>query len=195
MAQLAPLVLGLVVFLVGHALPRWFGIREALVARFGKGPYQAVHGVLSVLGLGLIIWGYGHYRAGGYIPLWEVPRFFNHTAILMLWPAMILLFAAFLPGTIKAKAKHPMLIAVKLWAIVHLIINGDLGSLLLFGSFLFLAVATRIRLARLGESEVLPGAGQAASTRNDILALVLGSALTGAMVMGLHKLLIGVSIL
>lgn len=195
MAQLAPLVLGLVVFLVSHALPRWFGIREALVARFGKVPYQAVHGVLSLLGLGLIIYGYGHYRASGYIPLWEVPRFFNHIAILLLWPAMILLFAAFLPGAIKAKVKHPMLAGVKLWALVHLVLNGDLGSVLLFGAFLFLAVITRIRLSRLGEAEVLPGAGQATSMRNDILAVVLGSALTGALVMGLHRILIGVSIL
>lgn len=195
MSQLLPLLAGLVIFMTGHALPRWFGLREAMVARMGQGGYRAVHSLSSLVGLALIVYGYGFYRAQGYIPLWEVPRFFNHIAILLLWPAMILVAAAWLPGTISAKAKHPLLAAVKLWALVHLILNGDLGSLLLFGSFLALAVVTRIRLGRLGSGEALPGASSMPSTRNDILAIVIGTLITGAMVMGLHRMLIGVSIL
>jgi uncharacterized membrane protein len=195
MSQLAPLVLGLVVFLVGHVVPRFGGIRENLVARWGQGAYRGLHSVLSLLGLGLIIYGYGAYRAQGYIPLWAVPRFFNHIAILLLWPAMILIAAAWLPGTISAKAKHPLLAGVKLWALVHLIINGDLGSLLLFGSFLAMAVVTRIRIGKQGGGERVPGALATPALRNDLAAIIIGTAISAAMIMGLHKYLIGVSIL
>lgn len=195
MSQLLPLLAGLVLFLVGHALPRWFGLREAMISKMGQGTYRILHALVSLVAVALVIYGYGHYRAQGYIPLWAVPRFFNHIAILLLWPAMILVAAAWLPGTISAKAKHPLLVAVKLWALVHLILNGDLGSLALFGSFLALAVVTRIRLGRLGSSEALPGAAKVPSARNDIIAVLIGSIITAAMVMGLHKALIGVSIL
>lgn len=195
MSHLLPLIAGLALFFASHALPRWFGLREAMVEKMGQGAYRVLHSLASVAGLGLIIYGYGAYRAQGYIPLWEVPRFFNHIAILLLWPAMILVAAAWLPGAISAKAKHPLLAAVKLWALVHLILNGDLGSLLLFGSFLALGIATRIRLKRLGTTEALPGAASPAAPRHDIIAVLIGTLITAAMVMGLHRVLIGVSIL
>jgi uncharacterized membrane protein len=189
------LVLGLALFILGHVVPRFAGIREALVARLGQGAYRGLHSVLSLLSLGLIIYGYGVYRAGGYIPLWAVPRFFNHIAILLLWPAMILLAAAWLPGTLSAKAKYPLLVAVKLWALVHLVLNGDLGSFILFASLLAMAVVTRIRIGKQGTGEHIPGAFLPPSRRNDLLAVVIGTLITGAMIMGLHRYLIGVSVL
>ena len=195
MSQLALLVLGLVVFVLGHIVPRFAGIRETLVARWGQGAYRGLHSVISLVSLGLIIYGYAAYRAAGYIPLWDVPRFFNHIAILLLWPAMILLAAAWLPGTISARAKHPLLVSVKLWALVHLIINGDLGSLILFASLLAMAVVTRIRIRKSGAGERVPGALQTPSRRNDILAVAIGSGFTLAMIMGMHKYLIGVPVL
>jgi uncharacterized membrane protein len=195
MSQLLPLLAGLVIFLSSHALPRWFGLRETMVEKMGQGPYRVLYSLASLGGLALVIYGYGHYRAQGYIPLWAVPRFFNHIAILLLWPAMILVAAAWLPGAISAKAKHPLLAAVKLWALVHLILNGDLGSILLFGAFLALAVITRVRLGRLATGEALPGASTVPSTKNDVIAVLLGTLFTLAMVMGLHRMLIGVPVL
>jgi len=195
MSQFALLVLGIALFVLGHIVPRFAGIREGLVARWGQRTYRGLHSVLSLLSLGLIVYGYAAYRAAGYIPLWEVPRFFNHMAILLLWPAMILLAAAWLPGTISAKAKHPLLVAVKLWALVHLIINGDLGSLILFASLLAMAVVTRIRIRKSGAGEHVPGALQPASPRNDILAVAIGTGIALAMIMGLHRYLIGVPVL
>jgi uncharacterized membrane protein len=195
MSQLMPLVLGLIVFLAGHLVPRFAGLRENLVARWGQGAYRGLHSLVSLLGLGLIIYGYGAYRAAGYIPLWEVPRFFNHIAILLVWPAMILIAAAWLPGTISAKAKHPLLAGVKLWALTHLIINGDLGSLLLFGSLLAMAVIARIRIGRQGSMERVPGALTTPALRNDLAAIIIGTAVTAAMIMGLHRYLMGVPVL
>ncbi len=195
MSQFAPLIAGLALFWGGHALPRWGGLRERMVARSSLGVYRGLHALVSLAALGLVVYGYGHYRALGYVPLWEVPRFFNHIAILFLWPAMILLAAAWLPGRIKAGAKHPLLVAVKLWALVHLVLNGDLGSLLLFGSFLAFAVLTRLRLRRLAAQEALPGEGLAPGARNDILAVLSGSLITAALAMGLHETAIGVAIL
>lgn len=187
------LVLGLVIFLGGHILTRLRGVRAGLVERFGENLYRGLYSLVALMGLAMIAHGFGVYRAGGYIPVWTPPKALAHLAVLLVWVAFILLAAAYLPGTIKAKAKHPMLAGVKIWAFAHLLANGDLGSMLLFGSFLAWAVFARIRLKR--DSEVLPGSGAlVASRRNDILAVLVGTAATLAFVTVLHKYLIGVPV-
>jgi uncharacterized membrane protein len=172
------------------------GMRQKLIGRFGENMYRALYSLVALMGLAMIAHGYGVYRASGYIPVWQPPVFFGHIAILLVWPAMILLAAAYLPGMIKTRAKHPMLAAIKLWAFGHLLANGDLGSILLFGSFLAWAVMARIALKRQGRGETLPGVGDGAtSLRNDILAIAIGTALTAALIFGLHRWLIGVAII
>lgn len=194
--KLVPLIIGLVIFLGGHVITRLGWARAALVAKFGENVYRALHSLVALMGLAMIAHGFGVYRAGGYIPVWEPPRFLNHVVILLVWPALILLAATFLPGRIKAKAKHPMLAAIKIWALAHLLVNGDLGSILLFGSFLAWAVWARIMLKRASTGEVVPGAAALApSPRNDLIAIALGTALAGAFVFGLHQALFGVAIL
>jgi uncharacterized membrane protein len=196
MQSLSALIIGLVIFLGGHVVTRLPGMRERLIAHFGENMYRALYSLVALMGLAMIAHGYGVYRAGGYIPVWEPPRFFGHIAILLVWPAMILLAAAYLPGAIKHRAKHPMLAGIKLWAFGHLLANGDLGSILLFGSFLAWGVMARIALKRQARGEILPGASASVgSRRNDILAVAIGTALTAALIFGLHRWLIGVAII
>ncbi len=190
------LLLGLAIFLGGHAFAMARGPRHTFIERIGEGRYKALFSIVSFIGLILIIVGFGRYRAAGYIPVWDPPVWTRHLALLLLWPAFVMLFAAYLPGRIKRALKHPMLAAVKVWALAHLLANGDLGSMLLFGLFLAWAVAARIAAKRRDEA-VPHGAPMAepAGGRNDLLAVGLGTAVYLAFVFWLHPLLIGVPVL
>lgn len=196
MSKLVPLVLGLVIFLGCHIVTRMPGVRASLIAKNGEKLYRALYSLVALMGLALIVHGFGVYRASGMIPVWDPPRWMPHLVILLMWPAMILLAATYLPGAIKAKVKHPMITAVKIWALAHLLANGDLGSIILFGAFLGWAVFARISLKRSAGAETVPGADMlAGSRRNDLLAVVIGTALTALFVLWLHKILIGVAII
>lgn len=196
MSSLLPLVLGLALFFGGHLITRIGNVRSDLIAKLGMGAYRGLYSALALAGFGLIIYGFGHYRASGMIPVWNSPRWMAHLVIPLMWVSFVLLAATWLPGTVKARAKHPMLAAVKIWAFSHLLANGDLGSILMFGTFLAWAVMARIALKRSGGTEVMPGAGAlAGSRRNDVLAILVGTGLTLAFITGLHRFLIGVPII
>lgn len=196
MASLFWLILGLVIFLGGHVVTRLGDLRSLLIARHGAGLYRGIYSLVAVMGLAMIGHGFSVYRAGGYIPVWETPRWMPHLVILIGWIAFVLLAATYLPGKIKEKAKHPMLAAVKIWAFAHLLANGDLGSILLFGSFLTWAAWMRIVLKKQKVAEIIPGAEAVIpAARNDLLAVLIGTAATVAFIFGLHKWLIGVAIL
>ena len=90
--------------------------------------------VVALIGLALIVWGYGQYRANGWIQLWSPPAFMGHVTVGLMLFAVIFMTAAFVPSHIKTRLKHPMLASVKTWAFAHLLSNGDLGSILLFGT-------------------------------------------------------------
>lgn len=196
MTKLIPLLLGLVIFLGMHAFSRNRAARANLIASKGEAFYKMFYSLVSLLGFALIVYGFSFYRSQGMIPVWNPPRGLGHLALLLVWPAFILMAAAYLPGKIKARAKHPMLAAVKLWAFGHLLANGDLGSILLFGTFLAWAVYARIALKKAERAE---GAGAAAavagSPRNDLIAIIVGTAAAAAFVLWLHTLLIGVAII
>lgn len=190
-----PLLAGLVLFLGTHAFTMRRGPRGAFVATFGEGPYKIAYSLASLTGFALIVWGFGVYRAAGYDPVWDPPVWTRHLALLLNLPIFVLLAAAYLPGRIKATAKHPMLLAVKVWATGHLLANGDLGSILLFGSFLAWAVMARIAAKRRGADPAPLPPGTPALTRNDLIAIGVGLAAYVAMILWLHPLLIGVSVL
>jgi uncharacterized membrane protein len=192
MAKLIPLLLGIVIFLGMHAFSRQRAARDALIASKGEPFYKMLYSLVSVMGFALIVYGYGHYRSQGMIPVWDPPRWLGHLAFLLMWVSFILLAATYLPGKIKAKAKHPMLAAVKIWAFAHLLANGDLGSILLFGSFLGWAVYARIKLKRAeaGQASVVAG-----PVRNDIIAVVIGTIATVVFIRWLHVMLIGVAVI
>lgn len=185
------LVLGLVVFLGVHTLTMLRAPRAALIGRIGAGRYKGAYSLVAAAGLVLIVLGYGSYRAEGWVPLWEPPVWGRHSALLLMWFAFVALAAnGRKPGLVAGALRHPMLVGVKLWALAHLLANGDLGSLLLFGSFLAWAVADRIAVKRRGDM----GAARAGFGRSDAIALGGGTVAYVAMLF-LHPVLIGVSVI
>ncbi|MFL6797846.1 MAG: NnrU family protein [Xanthobacteraceae bacterium] len=136
MRGLIILVIGLVLFQGTHMFITRRAWRSAVIARTGEWPYKGAIAVLSVLGIVLIGYGFGEYRATGWIDVWYPPRWTVYITQMLMWPASIFVVAAYSRGDIWRKLKHPMLIGVKTWAVAHLISNGDLGSIILFGSFL-----------------------------------------------------------
>lgn len=192
------LILGIILFIGVHALTMMRQQRAQLIGKLGEGGYKGLYSVVSFAGLALIIWGYASYRAGGYIPVWDPPRWTRHVAATLMLPVFPLLIAAYAPGRIKAALKHPMLAAIKFWALAHLVANGDLGSILLFGSLLAWAVICRISQKRRGElSQVSAAQAPDAATarRNDIIAVVAGLVLYVVMMVWLHPILIGVPVM
>lgn len=191
------LLLGLVLFIGAHAFTMARGPRKQALAKLGAGGYKLAYSAASLVGLVLIGLGWEAYRAQGYIQIWNPPVWFGHIALLLTVVAFILFAATYLPGHIKAKAKHPMLAAVKIWALAHLLANGDLGSILLFGSFLAWAVVARISLKRRDVSDLAPAQGAQArpSPANDAIAVVVGLAAWAAMAFWLHPAVIGVPVI
>jgi uncharacterized membrane protein len=187
------LILGIVIFLVIHSTrivaPDF---RRNFIARRGEGAWKGLYTIVALIGFVILVWGYDQARMTAPI-LYEPPVWTRHIALLLMLPAMILLVASQGPtGRIKAAVKHPMLLAVKIWALAHLLANGDLASFILFASFLAWAVADRIsekRRLRAGETR-LP---VAISSRGDIIALVAGIVLYLLFVWRLHLWLIGVA--
>lgn len=187
---MALLVLGLVLFLGVHSLRiAATGPRDALIARFGEGGFKGVYSVVAAIGLVLIVIGYGAAREAP-IVLYDPPTATRHIALLLMLPVFPLLLAAYLPGRIKTAAKHPMLLAVKIWALAHLLANGTLADLLLFAGFLAWAVVDRISVKRRPRA---PAVGAPPGRFNDAVALVGGLLLYVAFVGGLHAWLFGVS--
>ena len=127
------LVLGLAVFFATHIFVTFRDARAAAMARLGQNGYRGLFALVSIVGLALIVWGYGQYHAHALIPVWSPPAFMRHITVGLMLFAVIFFTAAFIPSHIKAKLKHPMLAGVKTWALAHLLSNGDLGSILLFG--------------------------------------------------------------
>jgi len=181
------LIVGIILFLGIHLLPTFTRAREGLVEKFGENGYKAFFSVASILGLILLVYGFSNAPI---IPIWAPPTWMRHLAMLLMLPAFILLVAAYVPGRIKAVVKHPMLTAVKTWALAHLLANGDLAGIILFGSFLAYAVYDRIALKHRQPTELIetPGKG---SPRNDIIAVVLGIVFYVVFLIWLHPLLIG----
>jgi uncharacterized membrane protein len=160
-----------------------------MAARLGEWPWKALYSVVAVAGLVLVVWGYGLARAEPVV-LYAPPVWLRHLALLLLVPVFPLLLAAYLPGRIKAVTGHPMLAATKLWALAHLLANGTLADVVLFGSFLVWAVADRVSMKR-REERPIPSAPP--SRLNDIVAVVGGLALYAAFVLWAHAWLFGVS--
>ena len=185
------LVLGLIVFLGVHSVsivaPAW---RDAQVARRGEGPWKGVYSLLAGAGLALIVVGYGIARQSPVV-LYTPPTGLRHLALLLMLPVFPLLIAPYLPGRIKAAAKHPMLVAVKLWALAHLLANGTLADVLLFGGFLAWAVGDRISLKR-RPVRAVPHAP--ARVINDAIVVIAGLAIYALFVLWAHAWMTGMAL-
>jgi uncharacterized membrane protein len=190
---LSILVLGLAVFLATHVFVSLRGARANVIERVGLPAYRGAFAIVSLAGLVLIVWGYAQYRAHDWIQIWSPPVFMRHITIGLMLLAVIFVVAAFVPSRIKTGLKHPTLASVKTWALAHLLSNGDLGSILLFGTFLGWAVYARIAAKRRGDS------GAAAKPvpdgwTNDIIVVVLGVAIFLALGFWFHPYVIGVPV-
>jgi len=184
------LIVGLVLFLGIHSIrivaeP----LRQRVVGQIGLLPFKAVYGVVSLVGLVLIVYGYGMARMEPVV-LYQPPSFLRHLTMLLMLIVFPALLAAYLPGRIQSTLKHPMLVAVKVWALSHLLVNGTLADVLLFGAFLLWAVADRISVKRRTDSR--PFVQLPASGLNDVIVIVGGLGLYLAFSFWLHPILIGV---
>ena len=135
------LFLGLVIFLGVHSVRivanDW---RTRICTRHGELLWKGVFSLLSILGLVMLVWGFGLARQHP-VQIWIPPLGMRHLASLLTLIAFVLLASAYVPGNaIKTRLHHPMVLAVKVWALAHLLANGNLAHLLLFGSFLVWAV-------------------------------------------------------
>jgi uncharacterized membrane protein len=186
------LILGLILFLGVHTLTTQRKLRAQVIAATGEGGYKIGYSLASFAGLALIIWGFAKYRATGWIDVWYPPVAFKHIAVALMLPAVILVVASYIRGRIYTTLKHPMLAGIKLWAAAHLLANGDLGSIILFGSFLAWAVYDRISLKHRSDAGAPPipvgGPG------NDLIAIAVGVVAYLALAFAFHPVVIGVPV-
>jgi uncharacterized membrane protein len=186
------MILGLVLFLGGHAFVPFRAARAAAIGRIGEGAYKGAFALVSVAGIVLIVYGFAAYRAGGLIEVWHPPSWMRHVTAALVWPAVILVVAAYIRGDIYRRLKHPMLAGVKLWAFAHLFANGDLGGIILFGSILAWAVFDRITLKRRSDAGAPPI--PVGGLRNDVIAVVAGTLLYLALGLWFHPHVIGLAV-
>ncbi|MEI7515357.1 MAG: NnrU family protein [Betaproteobacteria bacterium] len=185
------MVLGLVVFLGTHSLRlRGNALRNGLITRFGKKGFKGLYAVLSLAGFAAVVVGFGLARDTPVL-LWMPPAGLRHLAFLLMALALVLLAAAYVPNNgIRARLHHPMVLSVKVWALAHLLVNGTLAHVVLFGSFLIWSVllfsASR-RHDRQQEVVYPPGTRKATA-----LTVVLGVLVCVVFIAWLHGLLIGI---
>ncbi len=188
-------IIGLVLFVGVHLLPTQVDLRHELANRFGDNTYKVVFSVVSLLGFVLIIYGYGKLQTlpGKNPQLWVSPTWGRHVAFLVMLLSMVLLVASNVPSRIRSFVQHPMLIAIMLWSLAHLLVNGRLASTVLFGTFLawaiydFVSVKQRRAMGPLGD--------RAGTLTGDAIAIVGGVALYVLMLYWGHAKLIGVPLL
>ena len=187
------MILGLLLFLGAHTLTTQRATRAALIGAMGEGGYKIVYSLVSIAGVALIAYGFARYRAESWIDIWYPPVAFRHITVALMLPAVILVVASYLRGRIYTAVKHPMLTGVKLWTAAHLLANGDLGSIILFGSVLAWAVYDRISLKSRSDAGAPPipvgGVG------NDVLAVVIGVIAYVALAFAFHPVVIGVPVI
>jgi uncharacterized membrane protein len=183
------LVLGLILFLGPHVLVTMRPQRAAAVKQMGEGPYKVLFAAVSIAGLYVTGKGFGMYYNAGPIDIWHPPGWTKHITETLMLPACIFVAAAYLPGQIKQVLKHPMLVGVKTWAVAHLLANGDLGGIILFGAVLAWAVYDRISLKRRSDpgGPPIPLGGR----KNDIAAVIVGLILYAALFFPFHSLVVG----
>ncbi len=181
-------VLGLVLFLGIHSVrmlaPQW---REDKIKELGEGSWKGMYSVLSLVGLAIMIYGYAYAQPEAPI-IYITPVWTRHLAFLLVAIAFVSMMVGNLPpGRLKPALKHPMLLAVMIWAFAHLTVNGDLASIILFGSFLIWSIWNRIAVSH--RTDPLPQPG---SITYDLVAIVSGLIIWVLFIWKLHEWLIGV---
>ncbi|MEO0465093.1 MAG: NnrU family protein [Pseudomonadota bacterium] len=185
------LIAGLLVFFVPHLFSSFRTRAEGADLRqsMGQLPYMGLYSLVSLVGFVLIVWGYGAARPSEV--LYTAPTWGRHLNYLLMPIALVILVASQVPkGYIAKTLKHPMLVAVKIWAVGHLLANGELNSVLLFGAFLAYAVIDRIAVKRRGDL----GAVAQPNVMGDVISVVVGLGAFVALLLWLHPVLFGVPV-
>ncbi|MGQ0384568.1 MAG: NnrU family protein [Gammaproteobacteria bacterium] len=183
------LILGLAVFFGVHSISMLaLGWRNRLAERLGTRTWQAIYSVISLLGFYLIVSGYGAARPAAAL-LYTAPPTLRYVTALLMLPVFTLALASVFSGRIRARTQHPLLLSAMLWAVAHLLTNGGVADLLLFGSFLAWAIAVRISLGHRPARRMI---ALPTSARNDVIAVVGGLALYAAFILWLHARWFGV---
>ena len=185
------LLAGLVLFLGAHSVrivaDPW---RTSMIARIGRNPWRGLYTLVSLAGLALIVWGYGQARLDPVV-VWSPPAWTRYATSLLVLPAFVLIVAGNLPGTrIRARLGHPMVLGTKLWAFAHLLSNGTLADIVLFGAFLTWAIvdySSSRRRDREAGTAYPPG-----TSSRDATAIAIGTIAWFVFGFWLHGPLIGV---
>jgi uncharacterized membrane protein len=185
------LLAGLVLFLGAHSVrivaDPW---RTSMIARIGHNPWRGLYSLVSLAGLALIVWGYGKARLDPVV-VWSPPMWTHYATWVLVLPAFVLIAAGNMPGTrIRAKLGHPMVLGTKLWAFAHLLSNGTLADIVLFGAFLAWAIvdySSARRRDREAGTAYPPG-----TPARDATAIAIGTVAWFAFGFWLHGPLIGV---
>lgn len=189
------LIIGLALFLGLHLLPTNVAFRDALRQRFGETTYKIAFSVVSLIGLALVVYGYGKLQG---MPsknpiIWVPPASTKHITWALMLPALILLVAANIPSRIRDAVGHPMLLGTKIWAVGHLLANGSMAAILLFGSFLTWAVVDLISVKR--RRAMGPLGARKGTLTGDVAAVAIGCAIYAWLLLGGHGKLIGLTLL
>ncbi len=190
------LIAGLAVFFAAHSanIPR--GLRAGLAAKLGETPFKLAYSALSAIGLAMIWFGYGEARRMGLAPLYTPPYWLGHLLLILMPISLVIFASAYTPtGRIKQTIKHPVVAAVKIWAFSHLLVNGEVQSVILFGAFLVWAVVDRISVAKREKAGLVtrPVAGSNALV-GDLMAVAIGLGASAAFIFYLHAHLFGVAV-
>ncbi|GAB5375283.1 MAG: NnrU family protein [Acuticoccus sp.] len=188
------MIVGLVLFLGAHSVPIVPGLKDALLARVGPRVYRIAFSIASIVGVvaivrGYVLWKYVEGAPWLYVP----PIGLRHLTLALMAISFVLFAASHGKSHIRKWAKHPMLAGVKLWAFAHLLANGNLASVVLFGAFLAWAVLGRISAKRRERAGLLVPPDFTPTVRSDVIAVVAGLILYVLFVWKLHLWLIGVS--
>mgnify|MGYP000465515800 FL=1 len=193
------LILGLILFLGAHSVRIWAdGWRNQTIEAYGEKAFKGVYALVSILGFYLLVVGYGEARLQPLV-LWNPPIFTKHISMLLMLLSSILLIAAYIPRNhFKMRLKHPMVLSVKVWALSHLLANGNLADLVLFGSFLIWAVLN-FRSARARDRAQVQNsdANEEAPLKPNLLATLIalfgGMGLWAVITFVLHAKVVGVA--
>jgi uncharacterized membrane protein len=184
------LIFGLILLLGAHVFVTFRKARALALEELGRG-YRILFSLVALAGLALTIWGYSEYRAHEWLQVWTPPSYMRHITVALMLFASIMITATYIPSHIKAWLKHPMLASVKTWALAHLLANGDLGSIVLFGAFLVWGGYARVAAKWRGDRGfTAPPAGWT----NDIIVVVIGVAIYLLLGFYFHPYVIGLPV-
>jgi uncharacterized membrane protein len=185
------MLLGLVIFLGAHAFTAMRAQRAAVIARIGEGAYKGLYSLVSLVGVVLIAWGFAAWRAEGSVPIWDPPIWTRHLALTLMFLASVLLIAAYVPSHMRTRLKHPMLVAIKIWAVAHLLSNGDAATMLLALAVLAWAVFARVSMRRRDD----PPKAAPSGLTGDAAAIAAGIVLFLFLAYVFHPYVIGVPVI